>query len=312
MSCHCHHSHIHKHGDENSPHSSDMQKLLGVSLLNISITIVQIIGGVLSNSLALLSDAIHNLGDSSAIFLAYIAAKISGKQPNKRYTFGYKRAEILAALFNAVVLIAICIYLIFEAIERFTTPRPIHGKVMLIVACFGLLVNLVSVIVLNKGRHTNLNVKAAYLHLLGDTLSSVAVIGGGVAIWLFEILWLDPLITILVSIYIIYHTQSLLKDTVDILMQTVPSNIDIADIKTMVEEIEGVDNIHHVHIWCLVDKTTHLEAHINLKPRVTMEQMMVIKEQVEKLLNEKFNIRHITLQTGYNCCQGTTDLIINE
>ncbi|MBI9068267.1 MAG: cation transporter [Salinivirgaceae bacterium] len=285
------------------------KKLLWVAALNFSITIIQIVGGLISNSLSLLSDALHNLGDSSAIFIAFFAGKRSQKIPDEQHTFGYKRVEILAALLNAVVLISICIFLFFEAYERLTDPQPIKGKIMFIVAIFGLLANLISVLVLNKDKDHNLNVKAAYLHLLGDTLSSVAVIFGGIAIWIYNIFWIDPLITILVGIYIIYHTWGVIKQTVDILMQTTPSNINIKELKQKVEVIDEIENIHHVHIWKLDDKQIHLEAHINLKNNIYMLEMMHIKEKVEHLLKTHFQISHITLQVGYNCCPKDNQLI---
>ncbi|MBI9055796.1 MAG: cation transporter [Bacteroidales bacterium] len=272
------------------------KKLLWVALLNFSITMVQIVGGLISNSLSLLSDALHNLGDSSAIFIAFLAGKKSHKAPDEQHTFGYKRVEILAALFNAVVLISICIFLFLEAYERLTDPQPIKGKIMFIVAIFGLLANLISVLVLRKDKNHNLNVKAAYLHLLGDTLSSVAVILGGIAIWIYGIFWIDPLITILVGIYIIYHTWGVIKQTVNILMQSTPSDINIKKVKQKVETIGEIDNIHHVHVWKLDDKQTHLEAHINLKNNINMVEMMGIIEQAEHLLKKHFDINHITLQ----------------
>lgn len=189
-----HHHEHHQHKEMSSA------KLLWVTILNFSITVVQVIGGLISNSLSLLSDALHNLGDTSAIFIAFLAGKRSQKSADEKNTFGYKRVEILAALFNAVVLIVICVFLFFEAYKRFINPEPIKGAVMLIVATFGLLANVISVLVLQKDKNHNLNVKAAYLHLMGDTLSSVAVILGGIAIWLWNITWIDPLITVLVGI----------------------------------------------------------------------------------------------------------------
>ncbi|PIE87603.1 MAG: cation transporter [Bacteroidetes bacterium] len=288
------------------------RKLLWVTLLNFSITIVQIIGGLIANSLSLLSDALHNLGDSSAIFIAFLAGKRSRKSPDMQHTFGYKRIEILAALFNGIVLIAICIFLFFEAYERWLNPEPIKGAIMLVVAVFGLLANLISVLVLNKDKDHNLNVKAAYLHLMGDTLSSVAVIMGGIAIWIWKIYWIDPLITVLVGIYIIWHTWGVVKQTVDILMQNTPDDIDLDEIKTSVENIEGIDNMHHVHAWRLNDTQTHLEAHINLKNNVDMKTMMQIKGEAEHLLREHFHIHHLTLQLGYECCEGNHLLINNE
>lgn len=280
-----------------------------VTILNLSITIVQIIGGIVSNSLSLLSDALHNLGDSSAIFIAFLAGKRSRKQADEQKTFGYKRVEILAALFNGVVLIGICLYLFFEAYERFLNPQPIKGKVMFIVAVFGLLANLISVFVLDKDKDGNLNIRAAYLHLLGDTFSSIAVIIGGVAIWKFEVFWLDPLITILVGVYIIYHTWGVVKETVDILMQSTPNHIDLASIKEEVEKIEEIDNMHHIHVWKLDDTQIHLEAHINMRHNMNMLEMMEIRSKAERILHHKFGIGHITLQAGYDCCENNSEIL---
>ncbi len=306
---HSHHHHGHHHHHHHGAVDMNNNNLLWVTLLNFSITLVQIIGGLISNSLSLLSDALHNLGDSSAIFIAFLAKKRSEKQPDEQHTFGYKRIEILAAFFNGVVLIAICIFLFFEAYERFIDPQPIKGAIMLIVAIFGLLANLISVLVLNKDKDHNLNVKAAYLHLMGDTLSSVAVIIGGLLIWKWQIFWVDPLITVLVGIYIIYHTWEVVKQTVDILMQTTPKHLNLNDIKKEVESIEDIKDIHHIHIWKLDDTRTYLEAHINLKENVDMEYMMQVREKVEHILKEHFDIGHTTLQIGYQCCEGDTSLI---
>lgn len=304
--------HIAKHNHDHNTSNLRGKKLLWVALLNFSITIVQIIGGLISNSLSLLSDALHNLGDSSAIFIAFLAGKKSRTKPDKDKTFGYKRIEILAALFNAVALISICIFLFYEAFVRFITPEPITGKIMFIVATFGLLVNLISVVVLNKDKDHNLNIKAAYLHLMGDTFSSVAVIFGGIAIWKYNIFWIDPLITVFVGIYIIYHTWGVVKQTVDILMQSVPSNINLSEIKKYIEEISEIENLHHVHVWKLDDKQTHFEAHINIYNNINMLEMMGIKINIEHLLREKFGMNHITLQIGYNCCPGNSELIMNN
>nr|WP_321357680.1 cation diffusion facilitator family transporter [uncultured Draconibacterium sp.] len=303
--------HIHDHDKHHHHHSHDVKgrKLLWVTVLNLSITIVQVIGGIISNSLSLLSDALHNLGDSSAVFIAFLAGKRSRKRPDEQKTFGYKRVEILAALFNGVVLIGICLYLFFEAYERFVNPEPIKGKIMFIVATFGLLANLISVFVLNKDKNDNLNVRAAYLHLLGDTFSSVAVIIGGIAIWKFEVFWIDPLITVLVGIYIIYHTWDVVKETVDILMQSTPGNIDLGSIKAEVEKIPEIDNIHHIHVWKLDDTQIHLEAHINMKDNINMLEMMEVRSNTEKLLHDKFGIEHITLQAGYECCNNNSELL---
>lgn len=304
---HKHKHHKNKH-DKNVHHIRG-KKLLYVTVLNLLITMVQIIGGLISNSLSLLSDALHNLADSSAIFIAFLAGKRSRKKPDKYRTFGYQRIEILAALFNAVVLIAICIFLFFEAYQRFIKPEPIKGQLMFIVATFGLLANLVSVLVLNKDKDHNLNIKAAYLHLMGDTLSSIAVILGGIAIWKYNIFWIDPVITVFVGLYIIYHTWGIVQKTVDILMQSTPEEIDVNKIKASVETLNEVDNIHHLHVWKLDDTQIHLEAHVNLKNNMDIIKMMNIKKRIELQLRQKFGIGHITLQMGYGCCLGNEKLI---
>ena len=296
----------------NHNHSHEVpkgDKLLWVTLLNFIITVVQIIGGILANSLSLLSDALHNLGDTSALFIAFFAGKKGAKGADSAKTFGYKRIEILAALFNAITLIAISIYLFYEAYKRFLEPEPIKGKLMIIIALVGLFGNLISVLVLQKEKDSNLNTKAAYLHLIGDTLASVAVIIGGIAIWLFDVFWIDPLITVLVGVFIIHHTWSIVNETVNILMQAAPTNLDLKEIQTAVLTNKSVANIHHLHVWQMDDVHIHLEAHINLKENMDIKTMMEIREDITHKLMHDFDISHITLQMAVGCCSGNTSLI---
>lgn len=302
---------MHRH---NHTHAENVRgkKLLWVTLLNFSISLVQVAGGIISNSLSLISDAIHNLGDTSAIFIAFLAGKHADKKPDARKTFGYKRTEILAALFNAVVLIAICIFLFVEAYERFRNPQAIKGGIMLSVAVFGLIANLISVLVLQKEKSHNLNIRAAYLHLLGDTLSSVAVIAGGIAILVWQIYWLDPLVTVAVGVYIIYHTWDVVRQTVDILMQATPRHIDVQEIKQSVEALSQVENIHHLHIWQMDDEHIYLEAHLNISQDLSLSKAQTVRHDVETLLKDKFGISHITLQIEYKGCKDNDDLIVNR
>ena len=302
---------MHRH---NHTHMKNVRgkKLLWVTLLNFSISLVQVAGGIISNSLSLISDAIHNLGDTSAIFIAFLAGKHADKRPDARKTFGYKRTEILAALFNAVVLIAICFFLFVEAYERFRNPQTIKGGIMLSVAVFGLIANLISVLVLQKEKSYNLNIRAAYLHLLGDTLSSVAVIAGGIAILVWQIYWLDPLVTVAVGVYIIYHTWDVVRQTVDILMQATPRHIDIQEIKQSLEALPQVENIHHLHIWQMDDEHIHLEAHLNISQDLSLSKAQTVRHDVETLLKDKFGISHITLQIEYKGCKDNDDLIVNR
>ncbi len=296
------HHHGHHHGHSHAYHDVTGKKLLWTSLLNIIFTIIEIVGGIVSNSLSLLSDALHNLADSSAIFIAYIANRVSKKKPNQQKTFGYKRFEIIAAFFNSVVLIGICLYLFVEAYHRFVNPEPIKGLIMLVVAVAGLIANLVSVIILHGKKNDNLNVKAAYLHLMGDTLSSVAVIIGGLCIWLWQVYWLDPVITVLVGIYIIWHTWSVLTETTDILMQAVPPGLSLEEVRVGIEEMPAVRNVHHIHAWRLNDSQQHLEAHVTLSEDMTVSESEVVRLAIVRMLYEKFRISHSTLQIEFQDC----------
>ena len=281
------------------------KNLLITVLLNFTITAAEIVGGLLSNSLALLSDALHNLGDGIAVLIAYIANRISKKESNERKTFGYRRIEILAAFLNAVFLVSICIFLIVEAIKRFQDPEPIKGLIMFIVAGIGLAANLLAVILLRSDADKNMNVRAAYLHLLGDTLSSVVVIIGGVLIYFFEIFWIDPLITILISLYIFRETINLLRDSFNILMQSTPKDLNLEQIRVDLESIEGIQNLHHIHAWSLNENEIHFEAHIDLLEDLMVSKTDDIRVKIESLLAEKFHIHHVTLQMEYGCCHDT-------
>ncbi len=281
-------------------------------ILNLTITIAQFIGGFFSNSLALISDAIHNLSDGISLFLSYIALKISKKDANYKKTFGYKRIEIITALFNAITLVVICIYLFKEAIERFYNPEKIDSFIMLIVATIGLFANLISVLLLHKDKNHNLNIKSAYLHLLGDTISSVAVIIGGILIYFFNIYWIDPIITILIGLYIIKEAYSIIIETVNILMQNTPKNININAIKDEIEKLAFVDNIHHVHVWNLNDDVIHFEAHIDIRENITLSKADEYRNIIENILQNNNNINHITLQLEYNCCKNKDTIIINH
>jgi cobalt-zinc-cadmium efflux system protein len=272
------------------------KKLLWVTILNFSITIVQIIGGLLSNSLSLLSDAVHNLGDAMALFIAFIANKLSRREANLKSTFGYKRIEILAALFNSVVLIVICIFLFKEAYERFYNPQPIKGMMMLVVASFGLLANFFSVFILHNFKDENLNIKAAYLHLVGDTISSVAVIIGGVLIWLYEINWIDPLVTVILGVYIIIETWKVVRETIEILMHFTPREVNLKEIQKELESFDLIKNIHHVHVWKLTDSRLQFEAHIELKSDEKLSTTTKFTSKISNYLKNSWGINHVTIQ----------------
>jgi cobalt-zinc-cadmium efflux system protein len=297
--------------DHQHIHTVEGKRLLITVLLNLAITIAEFIGGIFSNSLALISDAFHNLSDTVAILITYITERISKRASNKKFTFGYKRIQILAAMFNAVTLIAISVFLIFEAWERFNNPQPVQSVLMMTVAVIGLLANLASVLLLKSHKKGNINIKAAYLHLIGDTLSSVAVIIGGALIYFYEIYWVDPLITVLISLYIIKETYVVLYDTYKILMQQTPSGIEMEEVIAAITKFSEVKGVHHIHIWNLTDQEVHFEGHIDLCKDLKVSDGQVVVDQVQRLLKEKFKINHITLQLEYDRCDNK-DIIHQE
>jgi cobalt-zinc-cadmium efflux system protein len=293
-----HNDHHHPHGH----HHVSERNLVGASILNLLITITEIIGGLVSNSIALLSDAFHNLGDTFAVILAYVANRIARKDATEKKTFGYKRIEILAALLNAVVLMVITVFLFIEAYHRLLSPVPVKGLIMFIVATVGLIANLAAVFLLRKDSLHNLNIRAAYLHLLGDTISSVAVIIGAILIYFLHIYWIDPVITFLVGLYILKEAFVVLKEAVDILMQGTPTHINLREIVEEIEKISEIDNVHHLHAWKLDDSNIHFECHIDLHNDLPLSQADRIRLEIEKILLNKFAISHVTIQFEYNCC----------
>jgi len=294
----------HRHHNIDGHNNNDLSsgRLLLVTLLNFTITVAETIGGLVSNSLALFSDALHNLGDTSAVFIAYIAHLVSKREYTDRKTFGYKRVEIIAALFNAVILIVIIVYLFFEAVKRLKDPQPVKGLIMLIVALTGLIANLLGVILLKKESQKSINIKAAYLHLLGDTFSSVAVITGAIFIYFYRIYWIDPLITVLVGLYLLRGTYLILKRAVDILMQGAPRGLDLRKVKITIEQLPEVDNIHHIHAWSLNDKEVHFECHLDLAKDFKISETEEIRNKIHDILKNKFYVSHVTIQCEYNSC----------
>lgn len=282
-------------------HHAHTHRNLGITVvLNLVITLAQVVGGLISGSLALISDAIHNLSDGLAVFLAYMANVMSNRERTPKSTFGYKRAEIIAAFINALVLIAISFYLMVEAVERFFDPQDVDFRWMLSLGFLGLLANSFSVLILHKDKQKNLNVRAAYLHLMGDALTSLAVIVGALFIWLWGWTWIDPLVTLLISLYLLIHTIRLLKESTEILMQFAPASVDTEVLGRRLNEIEGISCVYHIHIWRLTDQTIHFEAHVKLNADLRLSELQPVTDRIDNLLKNDFGINHVTLQFEYS------------
>ena len=299
--------HNHGHGGHShSGHSHDISNISGkkifwVTVLNAVITAAEVVGGLLSGSLALLSDSVHNLSDTIAIALSYFANRVAQRPKDTRKTFGYKRVEILAAFINSAALFAISAFLIFEAWKRFRNPEVINGTLMITVASVGLVANLVSVFLLEKDSHGNLNIKSSYLHLLSDTISSVGVVLGGIAIKIWGITWIDSLVTLLISLYILRETWHIISKTITIVMQSSP-DLDFDEIKEKIEKIEHVKNIHHVHAWMINENVIHFEAHIDMED-MNLSEVEKVYDSIEHLLTEHYGVSHVTLQAEVDRCE---------
>ena len=286
-------------------HSSDHKdrNLLISILLNSIITIAQIIGGFLSGSLALLSDALHNLTDVFSLIISYIASILSKKKATKTRTFGYKRAEIIAAFINASSLIVIAIYLVFEAINRFFNPQKIEAELVIWLSILGILFNGLSVLLLKKDSANNINIRSAYIHLLTDMLASIAVLIGGLLMKFYQVFWVDAALTVAIAVYLIIVGFSLLKESFNILMLFTPKEIRIEDVVQEVIKMDKINNIHHIHIWQLNESEIHLEAHIDFNDDLKFSEFNTILKLLESILYEKFKINHFNIQPEY----GTTD-----
>ncbi len=288
-------SHHHHHNEVSG-------KRLGITiLLNIGITLSQLIGGMISGSTALISDALHNFSDVISLFISYIANILAHrKEQTLDKTFGYKRAEIVAALINATTLIVLAIFLIYEAVTRFINPKEIHGNIVIWLALLSIALNGLSVLLLKKDAENSINMRSAYLHLFSDMLTSVAVLIGGLLIKYKQWYFVDPVLTLLIAGYLLYISWDLLLESLRIIMQFAPKEIDIASVEKEVTKIDGVKNIHHVHIWQLNDKSYHLEGHVEFNKDIKLSEFDLICEKIENVLLEKFKINHTNIQPEWH------------
>ena len=286
------HIHIHKHEVKGT-------NLLISILLNVVITIAQIIGGIVSGSLALISDALHNFSDVLSLVFSLVAHKLSRRKATINQTFGLKRSELLAAFVNAATLIIVAFILIYGAIQRFFKPQEIESNLVIWLALLGILVNGFSVILLKKDADHNLNMKSAYLHLLTDMMASVAVLVGGLLMKFYGWYWVDSVMTILIAVYLIIVGSDLIKKSTKMLMLFTPEGIDIKEVVREVHKISGVGKLHHIHIWHLNEEEIHLEAHLECSEDFSLTEFDALLNKIELLVFEKFGINHITIQPEF-------------
>jgi len=290
--------HIHRH--TSSSDSSQSRLVLSI-ILNLLITAAEIIGGIISNSLALLSDALHNLNDSASLAISLFARSVSKKEADVQKTFGYKRAEIIGAFINLVTLMLISLFLIKEGIERFFNPQVIIGPVMFVVAIVGLIGNFVTALLLHRGSKESINLKSAYLHILSDGLSSLGVIIAGFLIIRYQWFFVDTILTLIIAGYILVQSFGMLKQTTNILMEATPAHLDPKEIADRISSFDGVENMHHVHIWNLDESNYLFEAHVLIK-KCDLESIEQIKKDIKRELEMQYHIHHSTLEFEFENC----------
>ncbi|KRQ98504.1 cobalt transporter [Bradyrhizobium jicamae] len=295
---HAHHDHSHAHdhshghaGHSHAPDNFGAAFAIGASL-NTAFVIAELIFGYTANSLALISDAVHNLSDVIALLLAWGAAWLSQKQPTQRHTYGYRRASILAALFNAGLLLVAVGGIVVEAVNRFYAPAPVAGLTVILVAALGVVINGGTALLFMRGRHGDLNIRGAYLHMVGDAGVSLGVVVAAGIIMLTGWLWLDPAISLVIAAVVFWSGWGLARDSVNLALDGVPRGIELVEVRDYLAGLEGVSEVHDLHIWAMSTNETALTAHL-VRPGGTDDAFL---HRVCEELSHRFNIHHPTLQ----------------
>ena len=298
----------HNHGHT---HDTKGKKLAFSIVLNIIITISQVIGGLVSGSLALLSDALHNFSDVLSLIISYVADKLAKKEASVSKTFGYKRAEIIAAFINASTLLIVAVILIFEATERFFDPQEIESNLVIWLAALAIVANGLSVLLLRKDAKSNMNMRSAYLHLITDMSASVAVLIGGLLMKYYQIWWVDSVLTFCIALYLVYMGYDLFMQSLKVLMLFTPTNVNIEGITKHVNNMPEVKAMHHIHVWQLNEQEVHLEAHLDLHSDITISQFDQILIQIETYLHDEYHINHVNIQPEFNK-PDSKDIIVQD
>src|SRR5467141_1826115 len=304
---HSHHSHSHAHdhshgyaGHSHAPDNFGWAFAIGAAL-NTAFVIAELIFGYAANSLALISDAVHNLSDVIALLLAWGAAWLSQKQPTQRHTYGYRRASILAALFNAGLLLVAVGGIVVEAVNRLYSPAPVAGWTVVVVAALGVAVNGFTALLFMRGRHGDLNIRGAYLHMVADAGVSLGVVAVAGVIMLTGWLWLDPAISLVIAAVVFWSGWGLARDSVNLALDGVPKGIELAKVKDYLSQLTGVTEVHDLHIWAMGTNETALTAHL-VRPGGYEDPFL---HGVCEELSHRFNIQHATLQVeaGSDVCK---------
>lgn len=287
-------------GGNHHHHDTKGTKLVVSILLNVIITASQVIGGVISGSLALLSDALHNFSDVLSLLISYIAERLSKRSASITKTFGYKRAEIIAAFINSSTLLIVAVILIVESVERFVNPQEIESNLVIWLSAIAIVGNGLSVLLLRKEAGSNMNMRSAYLHLLTDMAASVAVLIGGLLMKYYQLWWVDSVLTMAIALYLIFMGYDLFKQSLKVLMLFTPAGIEIENIIKTINEFPSVQAMHHVHVWQANEDETHLEAHLDLHEDIRISEFDTLLLKIEAYLKKEYGINHVNIQPEFN------------
>ena len=275
-------------------------KNLGFAIvLNVGITLAQAIGGIISGSMALLSDAAHNFSDVLSMVISYLANRLARREATEKQTFGFRRSEIMAAFINSATLIIISVIILFEAVQRLINPVPVSANTVIYLAIAGILANGISVLFIRHDSHENMNMRSVYLHLFGDMLTSVAVLLGGLAMKYLQWYWTDSVFSIAIAIYLLYMSWGILRSSLRIMMQFTPEEVDIQKIAKGIENIAGVKNTHHVHVWQINEHDLMFEAHVDMAEDIKVSDFEAILKEIRQLL-KRHGISHSTIQPEFS------------
>ena len=282
---------------------SAQRRALWVALtINAAYLGVEVIGGIAFNSLALLADAGHMVSDVAGLGIALVAQGLLSRPASARHTYGFQRAEVLGALANSITLVAVVGWVFLEAAGRLSDPEPVEGAGVLIVAVVGLAVNIVSAVILVRAQGRSLNMRGAFLHMVSDAAGSVAVIVAAVAVIGWGATWVDPLASFAIGFLILGATWGLLRDTVHVLMEGAPKDLDAAKVEEVLASQPGVGSVHHLHMWNLASDTPALSAHVVLQEDETLHQAQIRGDELKALLHKRFGIEHVTLELECHPC----------
>ena len=292
-----HHSHVghHHHGEISE---KNVRYLFVSFLINMILSIAEIIGGIVAGSISLIGDALHNTSDAFSILIAVIAFKIGRKKADNKYTYGFKRAEVVGGFVNLILLFISGIYLLIEGIGRIIAPQPIEGSIIILISVLALLIDAATAKLSYHGSKHNSNMRMVFLHNLTDALGSVGVIVSGIFVIQFDIYWIDGIVALIIASYMIYQSIVAFPKIVNILMNAAPDHIDTQKIINALENLDGVESAHHIHIWCVNENDVALECHLEAND-------LELAHKASKLLHDEFGIEHsnIQIENCKHCCK---------